>query len=101
MFGPNVCVFTPSMTQAAIQADANAIYAQQVTNEMGTARYALLFEPGTYGSATSPLDIQVGYYTEVDGLGQDPSAVVINGGVTAIGRTAAARLTSSGVPFPT
>jgi hypothetical protein len=85
MFGPNVCVFTPSMTQAAIQNDVNAIYAQQATNEMGTARYALLFEPGTYGSQSAPLDIPVGYYTEVDGLGQDPSAVVINGGVTAIG----------------
>ena len=85
MFGPNVCVFTPSMTQAAIQNDVNAIYAQQATNEMGTARYALLFEPGTYGSQSAPLDIPVGYYTEVDGLGQDPSDVVINGGVTAVG----------------
>ena len=84
-FGPNVCVFTPTMSQAAIQADVNAIYAQQSGNEMGTARYALLFEPGTYGSASSPLDVPVGYYTEVDGLGQDPSGVVINGGVTAIG----------------
>src|SRR6516225_1585674 len=72
-FGPNVCVFTPSMSQAAIQADVNAIYAQQATNEMGTARYALLFAPGTYGSQAAPLDIPVGYYTEVDGLGQDPS----------------------------
>ena len=48
MFGPYVCVFTPSMSQAAIQADVNAIYAQQADNEMGTARFALLFEPGTY-----------------------------------------------------
>src|SRR5260370_523114 len=87
MFGPHVCVFTPSMSQADIQADVNAIYAQQVDNEMGTARYALLFEPGTYGSQSNPLDIRVGYYTEVDGLGQDPSAGVINGGVTAIGKT--------------
>jgi hypothetical protein len=85
-FGPNVCVFTPSMSQAEVQAAVNAIYAQQVDNEMGTARYALLFEPGTYGSQTNPLDIPVGYYTEVDGLGQDPSDVVINGGVTAIGK---------------
>ena len=67
------------MSQADIQAAVNAIYAQQVDNEMGTARYALLFEPGTYGPQTNPLDIPVGYYTEVDGLGQDPSAVVING----------------------
>jgi hypothetical protein len=92
MFGPDVCVFTPSMSQAAIQADVNAIYAQQADNEMGTARYALLFEPGTYGSQTAPLDIPVGYYTEVDGLGQDPSAVVINGGVTAIGKNGSGAL---------
>jgi hypothetical protein len=92
MFGPNVCVFTPSMPQAAIQADVNAIYAQQADNEMGTARYALLFEPGTYGSAASPLDIPVGYYTEVDGLGRDPSAVIINGGVTAIGKNGSGAL---------
>jgi hypothetical protein len=91
-FGPNVCVFTPSMSQADIQAAVNAIYAQQVDNEMGTARYALLFEPGTYGSQTNPLDIPVGYYTEVDGLGQDPSAVVINGGVTAIGKNGSGAL---------
>src|SRR5215469_13475566 len=91
-FGPNVCVFTPSMSQDAIQADVNAIYAQQVDNEMGTARFALLFEPGTYGSQSSPLDIPVGYYTEVDGLGQDPSGVLINGGVTAIGKNGSGAL---------
>ena len=92
MFGPNVCVFTPSMSQADIQAEVNAIYAQQVDNEMGTARYALLFEPGTYGSQNNPLDIPVGYYTEVDGLGQDPSGVVINGGVTATGKNGSGAL---------
>ena len=80
------------MSQADIQAEVNAIYAQQVDNEMGTARYALLFEPGTYGSQSNPLDIPVGYYTEVDGLGQDPSAVVINGGVTAIGKNGSGAL---------
>src|SRR5262245_27755005 len=91
-FGPNVCVFAPSMAQADIQSDVDAVYAQQVDNEMGTARYALLFEPGTYGSQSHPLDIPVGYYTEVDGLGQDPSAVVINGGVTAIGKNGSGAL---------
>jgi len=91
-FGPNVVVFNSSMPQADIQAKVDAIYAQQVNNEMGTARYALLFEPGTYGSQNSPLDIPVGYYTEVDGLGQDPSAVTINGGVTATGRNGSGAL---------
>src|SRR6201987_145027 len=91
-FGPYVCVFTPSMSQTGIQADVNAIYAQQVDNEMGTARYALLFEPGTYGSQNPPLPLPAVYYTEVGGLGQDPSAVVINGGVTAIGKNGSGAL---------
>lgn len=84
--GPNVVVFSPTMSTADIQAKADAIYAKQADNEMGTDRYALLFTPGTYGSASTPLDIKVGYYTEVDGLGQDPTDVTINGGVTATGR---------------
>ncbi|RZS91189.1 hypothetical protein EV189_0423 [Motilibacter rhizosphaerae] len=85
VLGPNVIVFDPSMSQDDIQAQADAIFAQQDTNEMGTARYALLFKPGTYGTPDKPLNIKVGYYTEVDGLGQDPSGVTINGAVTAYG----------------
>src|SRR3974377_2331968 len=61
-FGPNVVVFNPSMPQSQIQATVDAIAAQQVPNQFGTQRYALLFEPGTYGSATDPLNFQVGYY---------------------------------------
>ena len=80
-FGPNVCVFTDTMSQAAIQQDVNAIASQQLSNQFGTQRYALLFEPGTYGSKADPLFFQVGYYTEVAGLGASPSDVVINGGV--------------------
>ena len=80
-FGPNVLLFDPSMPRAEIQAKVDAIAAQQVGNEMGSARYALLFAPGTYGSAADPLNFQVGYYTEVAGLGRNPGDVVINGSV--------------------
>jgi hypothetical protein len=79
--GPNVYVFTPSIPQSQIQATVNAIAAQQVPNQFGTQRYALLFEPGTYGSAADPLTFQVGYYTEVAGLGAEPGDVTINGTV--------------------
>ena len=68
-FGPNVYVFTPSMPQSQIQATVDAIASQQISNQFGAQRYALLFEPGTYGSAADPLTFQVGYYTEVAGLG--------------------------------
>jgi hypothetical protein len=79
--GPNVYVFDPSMPQSQIQATVDAIAAQQLSNQFGPERYALLFKPGTYGSATNPLNFQVGYYTEVAGLGASPGDVVINGSV--------------------
>ena len=72
-------VFTPSMPQSQIQATVNSIASQQISNQFGTQRYALLFEPGTYGSAADPLTFQVGYYTEVAGLGGSPGDVTING----------------------
>src|SRR6059036_19432 len=85
-FGPNVIVFDPSMPTSQIQATVDAIAGQQVDNEMGTQRYALLFKPGTYGSAANPLDFQVGYYTEVAGLGASPTDVTINGHVDVYNR---------------
>jgi hypothetical protein len=78
-FGPNVKIFDPSMSTDDIKAKLDTIAAQQVSNQFGTQRYALLFMPGTYGSATDPLNFQVGYYTDVAGLGASPSDVTING----------------------
>ena len=71
----------PGHAQSPIQATVNAIAGQQLANQFGTQRYALLFEPGTYGSAAHPLNFQVGYYTEVAGLGRNPGDVTINGSV--------------------
>ncbi len=79
--GPNVLVFDPSMPTAQIQAAVDKVSAEQVGNQFGTQRYALLFKPGTYGTATDPLIVQVGYYTEVAGLGKSPTDVTINGHV--------------------
>ncbi len=77
----NVKIFDPSMSTADIQAAVDAVVAQQVGNQFGSQRYALLFKPGTYGTAAAPLNFQVGYYTAVAGLGLSPSDVVINGSV--------------------
>jgi len=85
-FGPNVLVFDPSMPTADIQSAVDAIAAEQVDNEMGEARYSLLFAPGTYGTAEEPLVFQVGYYTEVAGLGASPEDVTINGHVDVYNR---------------
>ncbi|MDX6315739.1 MAG: hypothetical protein QOF44_5203, partial [Streptomyces sp.] len=75
--GPNVLVFEPSMGDAAIQAQVDAVFASQQSNQFGTERYALAFMPGTYN-----VDINVGFYTHVLGLGDSPDDVVINGHVT-------------------
>ena len=93
LFGPNVCVFTPpsgptltatATDLAAIQTVVNNIATQQVPlsaqfNNTANDGYSLFFEPGTYGSATDPLVFQVGYYTEVAGLGAVPQDTIING----------------------
>ncbi|MEU9335970.1 RICIN domain-containing protein [Streptomyces sp. NPDC048290] len=74
--GPNVAVFDPSMPAATIQSRVNSIFQQQETNQFGSQRYALLFKPGTYSA-----DVNVGFYTQVAGLGLSPDAVNINGAV--------------------
>jgi hypothetical protein len=79
--GSNVIVFTPSESESSIQSEVNTISSAQVGNQFGTQRYALLFEPGTYGSSSDPLMITVGYYESIAGLGQNPSQVVINGAI--------------------
>jgi len=78
-FGPNVKIFDPSMPTSEIKSAVDAISGQQVSNEFGTERYALLFKPGSYGTADEPLNFQVGYYTDVAGLGSSPNDVTVNG----------------------
>jgi hypothetical protein len=80
-FGPNVVIFDPSMPLSHIQSTVDSIASQQLANQFGTQRYALLFKPGTYGSSATPLNFQVGYYTTVAGLGLSPTDVVINGSI--------------------
>ena len=74
------------MPVSEIQAELDATHAEQVDNEMGSERYAYLFKSGTYGSDAEPLQIKVGYYTEISGLGASPEDVVINGKVEVYNR---------------
>ncbi|MFJ5231088.1 RICIN domain-containing protein [Kitasatospora sp. NPDC088391] len=77
-FGPNVAVFDPSTPAATVQAKLNAVFAQQESNQFGAQRQALLFKPGNY-----TVDANVGFYTQVAGLGLSPDDVTINGAVHA------------------
>jgi hypothetical protein len=74
--GPNVLLFDPSMPSTDIQARIDKVYAIQQHSEFGSARYALLFLPGEYH-----INIPVGFYTQVLGLGATPDAVHITGNV--------------------
>ncbi|HXI71061.1 MAG TPA: invasin domain 3-containing protein [Verrucomicrobiae bacterium] len=72
-FGPNVLVFDPTMTD--IQSQITAVYSQQKYNQFGPQRTAMMFKPGIYTN----LDIPLGYYTQVIGLGQSPDDATIIG----------------------
>ena len=77
-FGPNVAVFDPSMPKERIQANIDKAYAAQQHNEFGPQRNAFLFLPGEYN-----LDVPIGFYTEIVGLGASPDDVKIQGNVHA------------------
>lgn len=76
MFGENVFIFGSGMDMKEIQTLIDTLYNQQHPriSEFGHKRYALLFKPGTY-----QLDLKIGYYMHIIGLGQSPDDVVING----------------------
>jgi hypothetical protein len=73
-FGPNVLIFDPSMSN--IQDQLNAVIARQQRAQFGADRYAYLFKPGKY-----ELDVQIGYYMHLMGLGRSPDDVQITGAV--------------------
>src|SRR5262249_32550031 len=75
-FGPNVLIFDPSMPMATIQTQIDAVIARQQSSQFGTNRYAYFFKPGQY-----TLDVKVGFYMQVLGLGLSPDDVVITGAV--------------------
>lgn len=77
-FGPNVLIFDPSMSSATIQAKIDKVFQGQESNQFGNERFTYLFKPGNYN-----LDVQVGFYMTVLGLGQTPDAVNITGAVRA------------------
>ncbi len=75
-FGPNVFVFDPSMSSSTIQNQLNTLFNEQASNQFGTNRFAVLFKPGTYN-----VDVNIGFYEQVLGLGLMPDNVDINGQV--------------------
>jgi hypothetical protein len=78
LFGKNVFVFDPSMDMKEIQLFIDSLHTLQTTknSEFSRNRYALFFKPGVY-----KLDVRVGYYMHIMGLGNSPEDVAIIGAV--------------------
>ena len=76
IFGPQVYVFDPGMPMADIQGVADRTFAKMESNQFGPERCALLFKPGDY-----TVTFNVGFYTQVAGLGRNPDDVNLRGGV--------------------
>ncbi|MBM0277180.1 discoidin domain-containing protein [Micromonospora tarensis] len=74
--GSNTFVFDPSTPTSTIQSRLNTLFTQQETNQFGPQRYAVLFKPGTYTA-----DVNLGFFTQVAGLGMSPDDVNLNGHV--------------------
>ncbi|MFI9018735.1 discoidin domain-containing protein [Streptomyces griseus] len=74
--GPNVHVFDPSTPN--IQGKVDEIFQQQEEAQFGSGRHALLFKPGTYNN----INAQIGFYTQIAGLGLNPNDTTFNGDVT-------------------
>lgn len=73
-FGPNVLIIDASMEDA--QSRIDDVFRRQERSQFGSDRYAIFFKPGRYD-----LDVQVGFYTQVLGLGGSPDDVSITGAV--------------------
>jgi hypothetical protein len=69
------------MGDSTIQAKIDGVFQKQETNQFGADRYAYLFKPGSYN-----LNVQVGFYTHVAGLGATPDAVSITGAVSSMAK---------------
>ncbi|EMR66663.1 putative coagulation factor 5 8 type domain protein [Eutypa lata UCREL1] len=59
------------MSAMDIEAKTNTIFKKMEANQFGTERYAILFKPGTY-----KVLFDVGFYTQVAGLGRNPDDVL-------------------------
>lgn len=74
--GPNTYVVKPDTPQGEMQSKLDEIAKRQHTNQFGDERDAVLFQPGEYNA-----DVNLGFNTQVAGLGMSPDDVQLNGHV--------------------
>lgn len=70
--GPNVRVFSPEDDMKEVAETVESVFRRQHHSQFGSGRQAFLFLPGDYTKAGT---LNVGYYTQVLGLGRTPDEV--------------------------
>ena len=73
-FGLNTNIFEPTDSTTEIQSCINNIYKTTEAGQFSSERYALMFAPGTY---SNNLKVDIGFYTQVAGLGASPEDTVL------------------------
>ena len=75
IFGENTYIFSPEDDPEKVQSILDEIYSKQEKSQFGNDRYAIYFMPGIYDKA---INVHVGFYTHVAGLGKLPLDTKIN-----------------------
>lgn len=73
-FGANTTIFEPTDNAKEIQSRIDSIYNITEKGQFISNRNALLFAPGTY---SDDLKVEIGFYTQVAGLGISPEDTVL------------------------
>ena len=70
LFGENVYIFSTEDDPALVNEVLADLYEKQEENQFGKSRYAIYFMPGVYDES---IEVNVGYYMQVAGLGVLPT----------------------------
>lgn len=62
------------VTIQKFQSYINNVYKTTESGQFGSDRYAFLFAPGTYSDS---LNVEIGFYTQVAGLGLTPTETTV------------------------
>lgn len=70
LLGENVYIFSPEDDPVLVNETLADLYDKQEENQFGNSRYAIYFMPGVYDES---IEVNVGYYMQVAGLGVLPT----------------------------
>lgn len=74
LFGENVYVISPKDDPKKVQTFLENVWEKQEKNQFGNERYAIYFLPGSYDKS---IQVKLGFYTQVAGLGIAPDETSI------------------------